>query len=123
MSNLKRASNLGSPAKENALPDIRTLPMINAKPAFAAVTKSEQDAAPCGFIITNPPYGKRLGDPAASERLYGEMAILARHFPKWKLALITDHPGFESFFGRKADSCREIKGGPVATYFFQYENL
>jgi putative N6-adenine-specific DNA methylase len=51
------------------------------------------------------------------------MAILERHFPKWKLALITDHPGFESFFGKKADSCREIKGGPVPAYFFQYEKL
>ncbi|MDR0494059.1 MAG: class I SAM-dependent RNA methyltransferase [Treponema sp.] len=122
-SNIKRVYKPGLPEEENALPVLRTLPMNNAKPAFAASIKSGQSSAPCGFIITNPPYGKRLGDPAASERLYGEMAILARHFPQWKLALITDHPGFESFFGRKADSCREIKGGPVAAYFFQYEKL
>jgi putative N6-adenine-specific DNA methylase len=124
-SNLKRAYNLvlQAEAEENALPEVRTLPMNKAKPPFAADKKKEQGDLPCGFIITNPPYGKRLGDPAASERLYREMAILERHFPKWKLALITDHPGFESFFGKKADSCREIKGGPISAYFFQYERL
>jgi putative N6-adenine-specific DNA methylase len=132
-SNLKRVYDLALPAaspeaalataKENALPEVQTLPMDKAKPPFAADKKEEQGDLPCGFIITNPPYGKRLGDPAASERLYREMAILERHFPKWKLALITDHPGFESFFFFFSDSCREIKGGPVSAYFFQYEKL
>jgi putative N6-adenine-specific DNA methylase len=51
------------------------------------------------------------------------MKIFRKHFPEWKLALITDHPGFESFFGGKADSCREISNGAVPSYFFQYERL
>jgi putative N6-adenine-specific DNA methylase len=76
-----------------------------------------------GFIVTNPPYGKRLGDQAASERIYTEMASLGRHFPQWKLAVITDHPGFESFFGKKANSCREMKSGPIPAFFYQYEQL
>ncbi|MDR0291033.1 MAG: class I SAM-dependent RNA methyltransferase [Treponema sp.] len=114
-SNIKR---LGNPAM--AL-DLKTLPMREARPPFA--NDGEDKDEPHGFIVTNPPYGKRLGDQAASERLYGEMAVLAQHFPKWKLALITSHPGFESFFGRKADFCREIKSGPIPAYFFQYERL
>jgi putative N6-adenine-specific DNA methylase len=74
-----------------------------------------------GFIITNPPYGKRLGDPESSERIYGEMGKLAGNFPGWKLALITDHEEFESFFGRKADSCKEITNGAIRSFFYQYE--
>jgi putative N6-adenine-specific DNA methylase len=74
-------------------------------------------------MVTNPPYGKRLGDTAASQRIYGEMAGLARNFPHWKLAVITDHPGFESFFGKKADSCREISNGSIPSYFYQYEKI
>jgi putative N6-adenine-specific DNA methylase len=92
------------------LPDIRTLRMKDVRAPWDEP----------GFIITNPPYGKRLGDPGMAERTYGEMAELCRHFPGWKLALITDHPGFESFFGRKADSCREITNGAIPAYFFQY---
>jgi len=128
--NLKRAYNLpalrDAPAgaeqsrREEPYPVVRTLPMREAQPPFAAVT---EDGPSAGFIVTNPPYGKRLGDQAASERLYREMAVLGRHFPRWKLAVITDHPGFESFLGKKADSCREIQGGPISAYFFQYAGL
>jgi len=120
--NLKRALDLagaGQDRQEEPYPVVRTLSMREAQPPFA---ETEEDPAG-GFIVTNPPYGKRLGDQAASERLYGEMAALGRHFPQWKLALITSHPGFESFFGRKAESCREIQGGPISAYFFQYEKL
>jgi putative N6-adenine-specific DNA methylase len=131
--NLRRARDLpgveaaGQNRREEPYPVVRTLPLRGAQPPFAAVTENEPARPPAdtpgGFIVTNPPYGKRLGDQAASERLYKEMAALGRHFPQWKLVLITDHPGFESFFGKKADSCREIQGGPIPAYFFQYEGL
>jgi putative N6-adenine-specific DNA methylase len=51
------------------------------------------------------------------------MGKLAENFSGWKLALITDHSGFESFFGRKADSCREITNGAIRSYLYQYEKL
>jgi putative N6-adenine-specific DNA methylase len=76
-----------------------------------------------GFLVTNPPYGKRLGDQSQSEQTYREMGSLEQRFPGWKLALITDHSGFESFYGKKADSCREISNGAIPSYFFQYEVL
>jgi len=74
-----------------------------------------------GLIITNPPYGKRLGDPAIAEQTYKDMAGLAERFPGWKLAVITDHSGFESFYGKKADSCREISNGNTPSFFYQYD--
>jgi putative N6-adenine-specific DNA methylase len=78
---------------------------------------------PAGFIIANPPYGIRLGEPEAAEAVYRKMAELSRRFPGWKLAVITDHPGFESHFGKKADSCREITNGAIRSYIYQYEIL
>jgi putative N6-adenine-specific DNA methylase len=96
------------------LSELKILPIAKARSPFAGDT---------GFIITNPPYGKRLGDQAASERIYGEMAALRKGFPGWKLVLITDHSGFETFFGKKADSCREISNGAIPSFFFQYEVL
>jgi putative N6-adenine-specific DNA methylase len=76
-----------------------------------------------GFLLTNPPYGKRLGDQAMAEQIYKKMGDLNRRFPGWKLAVITDNDGFESFYGKKADSCREISNGAVPSYFFQYDIL
>jgi putative N6-adenine-specific DNA methylase len=96
-----------------------------ALPVFEAVAM--QDAASPfdeeGFIITNPPYGVRLGEPEAAEAIYRDMAVLCRNFAGWKLACITDHPGFESLFGRKAVSCKEMTNGAIRSYFYQYETL
>ena len=113
--NMKRA--LGKDAGNNE-PPFTVLVMDKAKPLGEPA--SPDDA---GFIITNPPYGRRLGDAESAEKTYTEMGRLARNFSGWKLALITDHSGFESFFGRKADSCREITNGAVRSYLYQYESL
>jgi putative N6-adenine-specific DNA methylase len=119
-SNVERLRDIAegrTPQKGIRLPDrpapveLKALPMGEACAPFP-------DA---GFLVTNPPYGKRLGDQAQSEKTYREMSGLIERFPGWKLALITDHSGFESFFGRKADSCREISNGAIPSYFFQYE--
>ena len=119
-------------AETASLPALRTLALDKARSPFdggqsmpAAVKVSANDARnePLGFLVTNPPYGRRLGETADAERIYGNMKILREHFSGWKLAVISDHPGFESFFGSKADSCREISNGAVQSYFYQYERL
>jgi putative N6-adenine-specific DNA methylase len=103
-----------NPNCKNLGVDLKVLPMSKASDSF--------NADEPGFIITNPPYGKRLGDQSAAEEIYKEMANLhASRFPGWKLAVITDHSGFESFIGKKADSCREISNGAIPSYFFQYD--
>jgi putative N6-adenine-specific DNA methylase len=121
-----------------ALPGFRTLaakdasdpcpekPSENRPTAASSITPPSMTSSsmtPPGFIITNPPYGRRLGEPGSAERTYGEMAELARGFPGWKLGVISDHPGFESHFGRKADSVREITNGAIPSYFYEYEGL
>jgi putative N6-adenine-specific DNA methylase len=122
----------GTPPGEGTLPDLpelRWLPMEEARSPFGAAGADRSAGGPGGkegpggFIITNPPYGRRLGEPGDAERRYAAMSALRRGFPGWKLAVITDHPGFESFFGRPADSCREITNGAIRSYFFQYGNL
>jgi len=111
--------------------DIRVLRMTEAFDPFSASepppqAPDQQSSIPhsphsSGFLITNPPYGKRLGDITQAEHIYKEMSGLEQRFPGWKIAVITDHNGFESFFGKKADSCKEISNGAVPSYFFQYD--
>ncbi|MDR0513171.1 MAG: class I SAM-dependent RNA methyltransferase [Treponema sp.] len=105
-------------------PAFRTLSMEEAKSPFAHTQAPDAKACDAeGFILTNPPYGQRLGDTETAEKNYAQMSILAKNFPGWKLAVITDHPGFESFFGEKADSCKEITNGAIRSYLYQYEKL
>jgi putative N6-adenine-specific DNA methylase len=98
-------------ANDKAAIGLKTMPMKEACSSF-------EDP---GFLLTNPPYGKRLGDQSQSEQIYREMGGLSERFSGWKLAVITDHSGFESFFGKKADSCREISNGAIPSFFYQYD--
>jgi putative N6-adenine-specific DNA methylase len=95
------------------LPDFRVCPLQQLKAHYRA------NESP-GFIITNPPYGKRLGDRESAETTYQHMEILSRKFPGWKLGVITNHPGFESFFGNKADFGRDLTHGAIPSYFFLF---
>jgi putative N6-adenine-specific DNA methylase len=94
------------------MPDFSVLPMTKARAS-----------APEGFIITNPPYGKRMGQRPVSEALYRDMNVLKDRFPGWKLAVISDHPGFESHFGKQADSVRKITNGAIDSYFYEFESI
>ena len=99
--------------------EIPFLPLFKTLPMEKAHAPEEEG----GYIITNPPYGKRIGDRETSQELYQDMAGLSQRFQGWRLVLISDHPGFESFFGKKADSCREITNGAIQSYMYQYERL
>ncbi len=46
--------------------------------------------APTGLVITNPPYGHRLGDARAAARGYRDLGRLLRaHFRGWRAAVVT----------------------------------
>jgi putative N6-adenine-specific DNA methylase len=45
---------------------------------------------PTGLVITNPPYGRRLGDPRAAARGYRDLVrALRAHFRGWRAAIVT----------------------------------
>jgi putative N6-adenine-specific DNA methylase len=111
--NSKRAYELA--AGHTAQGDPRCLPRFTV----ARLQDLRPDPARSGYVLTNPPYGKRLGDRAGAEALYGELGrFCAEHLKNWQTCIISDHAGFESFFGKKASSCREITNGANPAYFF-----
>lgn len=73
-----------------------------------------------GTIVTNPPYGERLGEREEVERLYSE---LGRHFKRlepWQAYIITSHPEFERFYGRRADKVKKLYNGMIPCYLYQF---
>jgi len=77
-------------------------------------------AEPYGCIVTNPPYGERLGDKNEVERLYKLMGRVLRDSPTWSLFLITSHLSFERLFGKLADKKRKLYNGRIPTQLYQY---
>lgn len=75
-----------------------------------------------GFIITNPPYGERLGEIKEVERLYKDMGRVFSKLDNWSYFVITAHEKFEALFGRKADKNRKLYNGKIKCYYYQYHN-
>ena len=74
-----------------------------------------------GTIITNPPYGERIGDLESARALYrtiGErFAVLV---PSWQMYIITSDNEFERYFGRRADKKRVLYNGMIKCSLYQF---
>ncbi len=73
-----------------------------------------------GFVITNPPYGRRLEEEEDMPALYREIGEAFSHLDSWSFYLITAFEQAERYLGRKADKNRKIYNGMMKTYFYQY---
>src|SRR5690606_34297710 len=56
-----------------------------------------------GCLITNPPYGERMGEHEEVEALYRELGRRFQAMDTWSAYVLTSHPNFERLFGKKAD--------------------
>ncbi len=73
-----------------------------------------------GTIVCNPPYGERLGTLREVEALYREIGEHFRSLSPWQVYIITSHPAFERFYGKKADKVRKLYNGMLPCYLYQY---
>ena len=73
-----------------------------------------------GCIITNPPYGERIGEVKEVEALYRSLGALLRQNATWGDYVITSMEYFESLFGRRADAKRKIFNGRIKTDYYQF---
>ena len=73
-----------------------------------------------GFIITNPPYGERIGDKDILPQLYKTIGERYKSLDAWSMYLITGYEQAEKFIGKKADKNRKIYNGMIKTYFYQF---
>ena len=83
-----------------------------------------------GCLITNPPYGKRIGGRNADggginrdwelDELYQSIPEVLRHLPTWSHYFLTAYPKFERTMGRKADRRRKLYNGRIECTLFQF---
>jgi len=73
-----------------------------------------------GCIITNPPYGERLGEQREAEELYREMGQVCEKLDTWSIYVLTSHKSFERLFGRKADRKRKLYNGRIQVDYYQF---
>lgn len=74
-----------------------------------------------GIIITNPPYGERIGEEKEIARIYNGFGRFFQGNPDWSLFMITtDKDAEERIMGRKADRRRKLYNGRLETCYYQF---
>ncbi|MEO8496437.1 MAG: bifunctional 23S rRNA (guanine(2069)-N(7))-methyltransferase RlmK/23S rRNA (guanine(2445)-N(2))-methyltransferase RlmL [Planctomycetota bacterium] len=73
-----------------------------------------------GCLITNPPYGERLGDEREWHELYRSIPVVLRTLPTWSHFIITSYPDFESLIQRPADRRRKLYNGRIECTYYQF---
>lgn len=73
-----------------------------------------------GVIVTNPPYGERMGEIEEVRELYKLLGSKMKTMESWSLNAITAYEEFESAYGKKALKNRKIYNGRIKCYFYQY---
>jgi putative N6-adenine-specific DNA methylase len=74
-----------------------------------------------GIVVTNPPYGDRLGNKNENALLYRDMSKAFRtNLRTWSYYIISSDIDFERHFGEKANRKRKLYNGGIMCYLYQY---
>jgi 23S rRNA (guanine2445-N2)-methyltransferase / 23S rRNA (guanine2069-N7)-methyltransferase len=73
-----------------------------------------------GCIITNPPYGERMGDDREIVELYRSFPLVLRRLPTWSHYILSSRSDLEELVGQKATRRRKLYNGPIECTYYQF---
>lgn len=73
-----------------------------------------------GVIVGNPPYGERLGEKGAVQKMYHEMGQTFADLDTWSVYILTSDEEFETHYGKKTTKKRKLFNGFIKTDYYQY---
>lgn len=73
-----------------------------------------------GVIVTNPPYGERIGDKQGIEKIYEAYRRFLRENPTWSLFVVTADKSIEKKLERRADRRRKLYNGRMEVCYYQF---
>lgn len=76
-----------------------------------------------GILISNPPYGERIGEEEEVNRLYKVLGNIFKNQPTWSVYILTSVENFEILYGKKANKKRKLYNGRIKVDFYQYFGL
>ena len=98
--------------------DIVRMDMTKWEPG-AGIPKGEGRDEPV-VIVSNLPYGRRIGDDKGIAAIYDHIKQMMAECPAWSFFLITSDKEIEKQLGRKADRRRKLYNGTIETQFYQF---
>lgn len=73
-----------------------------------------------GTMISNPPYGERLGDKKSVLDIYKSLGDCYYDSDDFSAYILTSNEEFENAFGDRADRNRKLYNGNLKCYLYQY---
>ncbi len=73
-----------------------------------------------GIVITNPPYGERIGEEKEVLDLYRTFGKVFKEEKTWSFYCITSNEDFERYYGKRADKKRKLYNGKIKIDYYQY---
>lgn len=73
-----------------------------------------------GVIITNPPYGERIGEKKEVEKLYRDIGNKFRKLDTFSIYILTSNEDFEKMYGKPASRRRKLYNGRIKVDYYQY---
>ncbi|OPH57285.1 N-6 DNA methylase [Paenibacillus ferrarius] len=73
-----------------------------------------------GCLITNPPYGERLGEAQDVELALRQLGALTAPMPSWSMFILSPSTQLEHYMNRRADKKRKLFNGRIECNLFQY---
>lgn len=89
---------------------------------FKRMNMSEMKASETsGVIITNPPYGERIGEKDDIKKIYNKFKNFSKQNPTWSLFLITaDKTVEKQVFDKQANRRRKLYNGNIEVCYYQF---
>lgn len=73
-----------------------------------------------GVIISNPPYGERLGNIHDVGDIYKDMGQKFKELDTYSVYVLTSDEGFEKLYGKPASRRRKLYNGRIKVDYYQY---
>jgi putative N6-adenine-specific DNA methylase len=73
-----------------------------------------------GCLITNPPYGERLGEQEDAEKALRQLGQMSRDLPAWSVFVLSPSKQLEHCMGRPAERKRKLFNGRIECQLYQY---
>ena len=86
----------------------------------AADVAAMRTKSPGGVIVTNPPYGERIGDKQGIEKIYEAYRRFFRENPTWSLFVVTADKSIEKKLERQAERRRKLYNGRMEVCYYQF---
>lgn len=83
---------------------------------------TRESEAATGLVVTNPPYGERIGEQGQLQALYQTLgAKLREHFEGWKAAVLTGNPPLAKAVGINARRTHTLFNGRIECRLLRFD--